>query len=184
MPHPTATGATVKLRDARPADRRAVRGVLLAAYREYAAVLPPAVFGNYLQNLLDLDARGGTARLLVAEHARRVVGTVTFYDDADDEGLGWPSGWAGLRALGVDPDARRLGVGRTLVQACLRRAEAAGAGVLCLHSAGFMTAAVRLYEAMGFRRAPAYDFDIVERLDLDGLRPIPILAYRFDLPAR
>jgi ribosomal protein S18 acetylase RimI-like enzyme len=182
MPHPTATGVAVRLRDARPSDRRAVRGVLLAAYREYAAVLPPAIFGRYLQDLLDLDARAGAARLIVAEHAGRVVGTVTFYDDAAAEGLGWPSGWSGVRALGVDPDARGLGVGRALMQTCLRRAQAAGADVVCLHSAAFMTAAVGLYEAMGFRRDPAHDFEIVERLGLDGLRPIPIHAYRLDLP--
>jgi GNAT superfamily N-acetyltransferase len=182
MPHPTATGVAVTLRDARPTDRRAVRGVLLAAYREYAAVLPPAVFGLYLQNLLDLDGRADSSRLIVAEHAGRVVGTVTYYDDAADEELGWPSGWAGLRALGVDPDARRLGVGRALLHACLEHAKAAGAGVLCLHSAAFMTAAVGLYEAMGFRRDPAHDFDVVERLGLDGLRPIPVHAYRLDLP--
>jgi predicted N-acetyltransferase YhbS len=182
MPPPTATGVALTLRDARPSDRRAVRGVLLAAYREYAAVLPPAVFGRYLQDLLDLDARAGTARLLVAVHAGRIVGTVTYYDDAAAEGLGWPPGWAGLRAIGVDPEARRLGVGRALVQACRERAQAAGADVLCLHSAVFMTAAVTLYEAMGFRRAPAYDFDVAERMGLDGVRPIPIHAYRLDLP--
>ena len=87
--------------------------------REYAAVLPPAVFGPYLADILDLEARDRGGRLLVAEHDRRVVGTVTFYEDAAAEGLGWPPGWAGLRALGVDPAARGLGAGRALVDACL-----------------------------------------------------------------
>src|SRR5215213_10693153 len=49
----------VRVRDAHRSDRRAVRAVLLAAYREYAAVLPPAVFGPYLADILDLDARDG-----------------------------------------------------------------------------------------------------------------------------
>src|SRR5215218_6399630 len=180
----------VRVREAQRSDRRAVRAVLLAAYREYAAVLPPAVFGPYLADILDLDARDGglmersgsppvvPGRLLVAEHDRRVVGAVTFYEDAAAEELGWPAGWAGLRALGVDPAARRLGAGRALMDACLERALAARALVLCLHTAAFMTAAVAIYEAMGFRRAPTFDFEV----PAGGAPPVAILAYRLDLP--
>jgi predicted N-acetyltransferase YhbS len=195
MPQLSPPGVAVRVRDAHRSDRRAVRAVLLAAYREYATVLPPAVFGPYLADILDLDARDGGpgglkersgsppvvhgGRLLVAEHDRRVVGAVTFYEDAAAEGLGWPAGWAGLRALGVDPAARGLGAGRALMDACLERALAARAPVLCLHTAAFMTAAVAMYEAMGFRRAPAYDFDVPAG---GAAPPVGILAYRLDLP--
>jgi GNAT superfamily N-acetyltransferase len=176
------SGLDTLVREATASDRRAVRAVLLAAYREYAASLPPAVFGPYLADILDLDAREDAGRLLVAERAGRVVGAVTWYGDAAAEGLGWPSGWAGLRALGVDPAARGHGVGRALVEACRRRALAAGAPALCLHTAGFMTAAVALYEAMGFRRDPAFDFEVAGHLRVGGIQPVRILAYRLDLP--
>ena len=194
MPQLSPSGVAVRVRDAHRSDRRAVRAVLLAAYREYAAVLPPAVFGPYLADILDLDARDGgpeglgersgsppdvPGRLLVAEHDRRVVGAVSFYEDAAAEGLGWPAGWAGLRALGVDPGARRLGAGRALMDACLERALAARAPVLCLHTAAFMTAAVAMYEAMGFRRAPSFDFEVPAG---GGAPPVGIIAYRLDLP--
>jgi len=212
MPQLSPSGVAVRVRDAHRSDRRAVRAVLLAAYREYAAVLPPAVFGPYLADVLDLDARDGgpgvlkersaggvrgtpggfpggsgawgaappvvpAGRLLVAEHAGRVAGTVTFYEDAAAEGLGWPAGWAGLRALGVDPAARGLGAGRALMDACLERALAVRAPVLCLHTAAFMTAAVAIYEAMGFRRAPSFDFEV----PAGGAPPVGILPYRLDL---
>jgi ribosomal protein S18 acetylase RimI-like enzyme len=195
MPQLSPSGVAVRVRDAHRSDRRAARAVLLAAYREYAAVLPPAVFGPYLADILDLDARDGgpgglrersgsppvvpAGRLLVAEHDRRVVGAVSFYEDAAAEGLGWPAGWAGLRALGVDPAARRLGAGRALMDACLERALAARAPVLCLHTAAFMTAAVAMYEAMGFRRAPSFDFEVPAGGDAP---PVGIIAYRLDLP--
>jgi GNAT superfamily N-acetyltransferase/quercetin dioxygenase-like cupin family protein len=178
----TLSVAGVAVRGAGQSDAPAVRRVLLAAYQEYAADLPPAVFGRYLAELLDVEGRAGDGRVLVAEHGGRVVGTVTYHDDAATEGLGWPAGWAGLRALGVEPSARGLGVGRALVEACRRRALAAGAPALTLHTGGFMTAAVTLYEGMGFRRDPAYDFDAASRLRLGGVRPVPILAYRLDLP--
>jgi predicted N-acetyltransferase YhbS len=180
QPSPGLTGVAA-VRDARLPDRQAIRTVLLAAYREYAAVIPPATFGPYLADLLDLDARARDGRLLVATHAGRVVGTVTYHPDAAAEGVGWPSGWSGLRALAVDPAARGHGIGRALVEACRSRALAAGAPVLCLHTAASMAAAVRLYEAMGFRRAPAHDLDIGGDLEPDAAAPVRILGYRLDL---
>lgn len=182
MPKLSPSWASLSVRDARSSDHPAVRGVLAAAYQEYASVLPLAAFDGYLADLLDLDARGRTGRLLVAERDGRIVGTVTYYDDAAAEGVGWPSGWAGLRALGVDPAARRLGIGHALVQACLERAHAAGAAVLCLHTAEFMTAAVAMYLGMGFRRVPSFDFDVGGHLRLGGGRPVRVIAFRLDLP--
>jgi GNAT superfamily N-acetyltransferase/mannose-6-phosphate isomerase-like protein (cupin superfamily) len=173
------TGAGI--RDAGPSDLPAARRVLLAAYQEYADALPPAVFGRYLTDVLDVEARLGAGQVLVAEHGGRVVGTVTYYPDAGQEELGWPAGWAGLRALGVEPRARGLGIGQALLRACLERALAAGAPVLCLHTAEFMTAAVAIYEAAGFRRDPAHDFDATSQLALGGVRPVPIQAFRLDL---
>ena len=54
--------------------------------------------------------------------------------------------------------------------------------MLCLHTAGFMTAAVALYEAMGFRRDPSFDFEATSHLRVGGIQPVRILAYRLDLP--
>jgi predicted N-acetyltransferase YhbS len=179
---PTLSRTGVEVRDAGQSDLPAARRVLLAAYQEYAAALPPAVFGRYLTDILDVEGPAGSGRVLLAVHGGRVVGTVTFYPDASQEGFGWPPGWAGLRALGVEPAARGQGVGQALVRACLERARTAAAPVLCLHTAEFMTAAVAMYERLGFRRAPAFDFDATGHLGLSGVRPVPILAYRLDLP--
>lgn len=175
-------GLTLSVRDAQPSDHPAIHDVLLAAYREYAAVLPPAVFDGYLADILDLDGRARTGRLIVAEHAGRAVGTVTFYDDAAAEGIGWPTGWAGVRALGVDPTVRGRGIGQALMRVCLERARAAGAAVLCLHTAEFMTTAVAMYLAMGFRRVPSFDFDAASHLRLVDTRPVRVIAFRLDLP--
>src|SRR5215213_1023632 len=170
----TRSLAGTGIRAAGPSDLPAVRRVLLAAYQEYAATLAPAMFGRYLTDILDVGSRAGAGELLV-------VGTVTFYPDAGGEELGWPAGWAGLRALGVEPRARGLGIGRALLGACLERARAAGAPLLCRHTAEFMTAAVAIYQAAGFRRDPAHDFEATGRLAPEGVRPVPILAYRLDL---
>jgi hypothetical protein len=108
---PTLSRTGVEVRDAGRSDLPAVRRVLLAAYQEYAEALPPAVFGRYLTDILDVEGRAGAGRVLVAVHAGRVVGSVTYYPDAGEEGFGWPAGWAGFRALGVEPGSRGLGSG-------------------------------------------------------------------------
>jgi GNAT superfamily N-acetyltransferase len=171
----------VSVREANRSDHQAIRDVIVAAYREYAKVLPPVVFDGYLENLLDLDSRAGDSRLLVTERAGRIVGTVTFFEDAAKEGLGWPSGWAGLRALAVDPAARGLGIGRMLMEACRDRARAAGAKVLCLHTASFMAAAVAIYQDMGFQRAPAFDFSPTGHLGVEADTDVRVIAYRLDI---
>ena len=169
-------GETV-IRPARPDDEQALQAVDAVAWDRTS--LFPSVLARAGTEPFFADDHPPEAHL-VAERAGRVVGAVTWYGDA--EGLGWPSGWAGLRALGVDPAARGHGVGRALVEACRRWALAAGAPVLCLHTAGFMAAAVALYEAMGFRRDPSFDFEATSRLRVGGIQPVRILAYRLDLP--
>jgi predicted N-acetyltransferase YhbS len=172
-------GAAVSVRDALTAEHDAIRKVLAAAYREYDTVLSARGFEVYLNDLLDLDSRAEIGSLVVAERAGRVVGTVTYFEDAAVEGFGWPSGWAGLRALGVDPAMRGLGIGRLLMQECFDRARAAGAPVLCLHTAAFMTAAVTMYEQMGFYRAPRYDFDPKDYYPIS--ESVQVIAYQVDL---
>jgi hypothetical protein len=41
---------------------------------------------------------------------------------------------------------------------------------------------VAMYEAMGFRRAPSFDFEAASHLRLQAAPPVQILAYRLDLP--
>jgi ribosomal protein S18 acetylase RimI-like enzyme len=64
-----------------------------------------------------------------------------------------------FRLLAVDDKARGKGVGEQLVQACLDRAFAAGAQAVVLWTQPSMYSAHRLYERMGFRRAPERDHE-------------------------
>jgi predicted N-acetyltransferase YhbS len=171
----TSERATARVRAADPADHGAIREVIRRAYAEYASTLSPDVFRAYLDDLTDLDSRPG-ADLLVAEAGSEIAGAVTYYRNASAEGLGWPRRWAGVRALAVDPAHRGLGVARLLMRTCVERAVAAGAPVVCLHTASFMPAAVRLYEGLDFRRAPDYDIDVTPLLGVGG-DPVMAIAY-------
>ena len=95
------------VRDAAPADYPAIREVVIAAYRQYADLLALDIFSPYLADLLDLETHARHGRLLVVEVDGWVCGFGAFYPDASVQGVGWPAGWAGGRALAVHPGRAR-----------------------------------------------------------------------------
>jgi GNAT superfamily N-acetyltransferase len=169
------------VRDAVPADYPAIRHVIVAAYRQYADLIARDIFSPYLADLLDLDKHARQGRLTVVEVDGRIRGFGAFYPDASVQGLGWPPGWASGRALAVHPDARGHGVARALLAVNERLARDSGAPVFAFHTASFMTDAIALYERLGYRRAPEFDFDMAARYSGFGAAPITALAYLRDL---
>lgn len=147
------------LREATGEELAGVPAILQSAYREHRPHFPPAVWQAYRRELEaagDPPARGA---VILAVRDGEAVGTVTFYPDAAADRHPWPPATACLRLLAVPGAARGAGVGRALVTECIARARRAGASLLGLHTAPFMAAANHLYAAVGFVRAPQYDFD-------------------------
>src|SRR5262245_16375953 len=157
----TQTGVRV----ATPHDVPRIAEVLRAAYDEYAPVLDGR-YPGYLGDLLGVEPRLATGTVLVAEAGDTVTGTVTLHLDGA-RAVVW--------ALAVDPDARGQGTARALMCAAIARAMRAGADELGLHTGEFMTAAVALFESLGFQRDPVLDAAVVDmvayRLRLSGGRP-------------
>jgi len=173
----TQRSSALLVRPAAPIDHGAIRAVVIAAYGQYAGLMAPAVFSAYLADLLDLERYASYGRLLVAEADGRVRGFVAFYPDASVQGVGFPASWAGGRALAVDPAVRGHGVARTLIAAAERLAVEAGAPVFAFHTASFMTSAIALYERLGYRRAPEFDFDMAAHYGGTGTAPITSITY-------
>jgi GNAT superfamily N-acetyltransferase len=152
---------TITIDEVNASEYHVVRAVLIMAFAEYQAALPPAAFSTFIADLMVLESRANVSRLLIARRGGRAVGMATYYPDARLQGVGWPDeGWASVGALGVVPQARQQGVARWLLTACLARARRAQAPVLGLHAADFTGPAVNLYRKMGFRPAPHFDFTI------------------------
>jgi ribosomal protein S18 acetylase RimI-like enzyme len=154
-------------------------------YGQFQPHFPGHLWQAYLGEIVDVRSCLGGSELIVAELAGRLVGTVGFYPEASRSALErWPVGWASIRALAVLPDARGRGVGEALARECLRRACERGAVAVGLHTNPFMAAANRLYERIGFRRAPEFDIEIGEMFTGRRLPPgasWQAQAFRLDL---
>jgi GNAT superfamily N-acetyltransferase len=157
----------VRIRDARAADRAAIREVTLAAYAEYAARLPhlwDAYRGNIEATLADV----APAQQIVAERRGAVVAAVLLYPPGSHApGAG---AWPEVRLLAVAPAARGQGIAHALMQECVARARAWGAAALSLHTMDVMVGARRLYRRMGFVRAPELDFTPAPTVTVKGYR--------------
>jgi GNAT superfamily N-acetyltransferase len=162
------------IREARPDEATRVALLLRAAYQQYQKAMPPDSWQFYLADIMNVRGRLQEAHLLVAEVDDRLIGTVTLYMDGEHSSeTDWPEGWAGLRLLGVDPQYRNRGIGRGLMEECIRRCRERGIKTIGLHTADIMDVAKGMYERMGFKPAP--EFDHHPRPD------ITIMAYRLDL---
>jgi GNAT superfamily N-acetyltransferase len=161
-------------------DDLATLGALVqASYAEFESSYPPESWQRYHGMLGEVGAHFERAEIIVAERAAppggdsptegtsfrgaadppELIATVTFYPDGSLSGQGeWPQGWAGVLRLAVLPGYRRLGLGRALVDECVRRCHERGIDMLALHTTEWMAVARGMYERMGFIRDPAFDF--------------------------
>ena len=140
----TPGDATLLLREPEPGDLGLVVSRQARLYaeeygwnRDYEALVAEIVAGF----VRDFDP--ARERCWIAERDGEVVGSV-FVVRQDDA-------VARLRLLYVDPVARGLGLGRRLVDECIRFARARGYRHLVLWTNDCLVSARRIYQAAGFR---------------------------------
>jgi len=143
----------------------AIRSVRLAEYAVAGDLVVEAyrTLGDegdefYEQQLRDIGGRVEESDVLVAESEGRVVGCVTFVDGLKPLSEVEDPDAATIRMLGVATEARGRGIGEALIRACIDRARASGRRRVRLDTRTSMAGAQRLYERLGFRRAPDHDW--------------------------
>ena len=154
------------IRRARAADLDAAGEVTVAAYAEFTT----GPDDHYIALLRDAARRDREAELWVAARDDEVVGTVTVaLPGSPWREIGGTT--RGVRMLAVAPSARRrLGVGDALTQHVLDRFRGLGMRAVVLSSLSTMAAAHRIYERLGFRRAPERDWSPVPGVELVAFR--------------
>ena len=153
------------IRAAEPAELTGVGELTVAAY---AADGYLDGTDDYSDELGDAARRAELATLLVAvdEASSRVLGTATFCLAGTPYAEVSAPGEAEFRMLAVAPEARGQGVGAALVGSCVGLARANGSTALALCSLEAMHSAHRIYERIGFTRAPERDWEPVPGLRL------------------
>jgi ribosomal protein S18 acetylase RimI-like enzyme len=151
----------MQIRTATPHEHEDLGDLCVRAYRALGSVSD-----SYAAKLRDVAGRAETACVLAAVDRRGPLGCVTvILGDSPWREISGPDEGE-FRMLAVDPDAQGQGVGEALVQASIDVICAADRRRVVISSAGDMAAAHRLYERLGFTRAPARDWSPVPDVEL------------------
>src|SRR4051812_47156624 len=152
----------MEVRIAAPHEHPALGELCVRAYRHLGSVSD-----GYAAKLRDVAGRADSAHVLAAVNRHGLLGCVTvILDESPWREISGP-GEGEFRMLAVDPAAQGRGIGRALVEASVDVICAAGRERVVISSATDMTSAHRLYERLGFTRAPARDW-----------RPVPDVQLR------
>lgn len=122
---------------------------------------------DYDEIIADVSSRINDTLVLGAFVNDRLIGCLTYvgsvenvHAEHDDPGA------ASFRYFAVDPDVQGSGIGETMVRWVIDRARDDGKQRIHIHTLTMMTGAMRLYERLGFARAPEQD---ARWDDIDGL---------------
>jgi ribosomal protein S18 acetylase RimI-like enzyme len=147
------------VRNVRLEELNEVSVLLGEAYRQYENLIRPEAWKQYQEDIIDVCSRLDESDLIVAELDGRLVGCVTLYlDAARAMPEVWPAGSAVIRLLAVHPAYRNHGIGRALMEECIRRCCQAKITTIGLHTTEIMHVARQIYERIGFVRVPESDF--------------------------
>jgi len=157
----------IMIRPAEPGEYQSLGEITAQAYLQDGLL----TFGEsdwYLGELRDVAKRAAAADVLVAVADGEVLGGVTFVPSGGPMADIARPGEAEIRMLAVAQGARGRGTGEALVRACVERARTAETCTgLVLSTQHMMHAAHRIYERLGFARAPERDWrPIPDRTDL------------------
>jgi ribosomal protein S18 acetylase RimI-like enzyme len=154
------------VRPGQPEDFAALGEITVQVYRD---LVPQVEAGRaYLAQMRDVQSRAEATELLVAvdDTTGDVLGGVSFVRSGGPYANAARPGEGEFRLLAVASAAQRRGVGERLVQACLDRAEKLGLDRMVIDTQPNMMPAHRLYQRLGFVRAPERDREPVPGLTL------------------
>lgn len=168
-----------RVRNARPEEFQEVGQLLVNTYSQIDGFPKKEEQPDYyslLANIGQFTRRPATELLVAVAPDGRLAGCVVYFSDMQYYGSGGTAtqekNASGFRLLAVDPDFRNKGIGKLLSIACIQKARKDRNEKLVIHSTKSMKVAWKMYEKLGFERAPELDF---QQQDL------PVFGFRYIL---
>ncbi|ADU28978.1 GNAT family N-acetyltransferase [Evansella cellulosilytica] len=149
------------IRDAFKEEILFIRKQRVLAYEEHASLISENHWLELKQAISSQSDVQPGVDLIVAVINEKIVGSVALFPAKIDayEGFVEKLDYPEIRMLAVSSEARGKGVAAALVKECIHRARRRGYSEIGLHTADFMKGALKLYEKLGFKRLPEYDFE-------------------------
>ncbi|MCF6132947.1 GNAT family N-acetyltransferase [Flavobacterium wongokense] len=153
------------IRNAKPEEFEAIGKLMVAVYSQlegFPKPLEQPAYYNLLLNIGDFTHKPSTELLVAVTSENVLLGGVVYFGDMQYYGSGGTAtqekNAAGFRLLAVSPDARGMGIGKLLTEACIQKAKESKLSQMIIHSTKAMQTAWKMYENMGFKRAEDLDF--------------------------
>ena len=163
VPDSHPSGSDLEIRPVRPDEYEEAGALVEAAYLAGGLLDNDRGYGAHVRAVME---RAADHRVLVAVRDGVLVGSVTLTPYGTPHSEVARKGEMEFRYLGVAPQAWGGGVAQALVAACEDYAVATGARRLVICVISDNTKAHRLYERLGFERAPERDWTPVPSVRL------------------
>jgi ribosomal protein S18 acetylase RimI-like enzyme len=164
------------IRNANPSEFYQVGRLMVNVYSQMEGFPKPTEQPDYYKMLADVGAltnKPETELWVAVSSDDHIAGAVVFFGDVKYAGAGGTTGKetnaSGFRLLAVDPMVRGQGIGKLLVNECIRRSMEKKLEQVIIHTTHAMQTAWKMYENLGFRRSPDLDF-MQEELLVFGFR--------------
>src|SRR5438105_10740391 len=142
--------ADATIRDYRASDAEELNRIAVAAFSQFQDSYEdwPAMRA-IVSKASSLSEIG---EVIIAESEGRLAGGVAYFGPDVAKAPFFDPAWLVIRMLVVDPDCRGKGIGRSLTDECIARAQRDHAPVIALHTSPIMTVALPMYLRMGFAK--------------------------------
>ena len=153
------------IRYAKPAEFEKIGKLMIQVYSQLEGFPTAIEQPNYYKMLAtigDLTHNPATELLVAVSSDEKIMGAVVYFSDMQFYGSGGTAtkeqNASGFRLLAVDPSTRGKGIGKLLIQECIRTAKNKKHDIVIIHSTLLMQIAWKMYENLGFKRAEDLDF--------------------------
>lgn len=153
------------IRHANLSEFEEIGKLMVAVYSQLEGFPTEIEQPNYykmLVNIGDFATKSETELLVAVSAMEKIVGGVVYFSAMQHYGSAGTAtkeqNASGFRLLAVDSLARGKGIGKLLIQECIRKAKEKKHNQLIIHSTMAMQIAWKMYENLGFKRSEDLDF--------------------------